>query len=78
MNQGRFVGPGSVSSVGQFELQVHQGEGWKRFALLPSTLSSLLLSIIAEEAYLAWCAPVRVMDGHVETLRLGGVQSERS
>ena len=46
-------------------------EGWQRFALLPSSLGFRLVSVIAEEAQLAWVAPIRVTHGSEVVMELG-------
>lgn len=55
-----------------YELLVwNRVDGWRRFALLPVTLGFRLISVIAEEAQLAWIAPVRVVRGSELLMELG-------
>jgi hypothetical protein len=47
-----------------YEILVHNvPDGWRRTAILPSTLGFRLVSVIAEEVQLAWVCPVRIVQG---------------
>jgi len=55
-----------------YELLVwNRVDGWRRFALLPTTVGFRLVSVIAEESQLAWIAPIRVVRGAELLMELG-------
>jgi len=48
-----------------YEYLIHNKvDGWRRIALLPSTIGAALSFVIAEEMVIAWACPVRLnVDG---------------